>query len=32
MVTHDLHAARSARRLIHLEKGELGDPAPEQGG
>ena len=24
MVTHDLQAARSARRLIHLEKGELG--------
>ena len=23
MVTHDAHAARSARRLIHLEKGEL---------
>jgi len=25
MVTHDLHAARFARRVIHLEKGELGD-------
>ena len=24
MVTHDLQAAKSARRLIHLEKGELG--------
>jgi putative ABC transport system ATP-binding protein len=23
MVTHDAHAARSARRIIHLEKGEL---------
>ncbi|MCC6533477.1 MAG: ABC transporter ATP-binding protein [Burkholderiales bacterium] len=23
MVTHDVHAARSARRLVHLEKGEL---------
>ena len=23
MVTHDVHAARSARRIIHLEKGEL---------
>ena len=29
MVTHDLLAARSARRLIHLEKGELGIEAPE---
>ena len=25
MVTHDAHAAKSARRLIHLEKGELID-------
>ena len=31
MVTHDLHAARSARRVIHLEKGELGDRALEPG-
>jgi putative ABC transport system ATP-binding protein len=23
MVTHDAHAARRARRLIHLDKGEL---------
>jgi len=31
MVTHDLHAARSARRVIQLEKGELGDRALEPG-
>ncbi len=28
MVTHDAHAAQAARRLVHLEKGELiGEPA-----
>jgi putative ABC transport system ATP-binding protein len=28
MVTHDAHAAEAARRMVHLEKGELiGDPA-----
>jgi ABC-type lipoprotein export system ATPase subunit len=23
MVTHDAHAAEAARRIVHLEKGEL---------
>jgi len=31
MVTHDMQAARSARRLIHLEKGELGAQMLEPG-
>ena len=31
MVTHDMQAAKSARRLIQLEKGELGAPAAEPG-
>jgi len=31
MVTHDMQAAKSARRLIQLEKGELGAPASEPG-
>jgi putative ABC transport system ATP-binding protein len=25
MVTHDAHAAEAARRMVHLEKGELID-------
>jgi putative ABC transport system ATP-binding protein len=25
MVTHDAHAAEAARRMVHLEKGELLD-------
>jgi putative ABC transport system ATP-binding protein len=31
MVTHDSQAARSARRLIHLDKGELGAEPPAPG-
>ena len=31
MVTHDLQAAKAARRVIHLEKGELGTQALEPG-
>jgi putative ABC transport system ATP-binding protein len=27
MVTHDVHAAQQARKLVHLEKGELLDAA-----
>ncbi len=27
MVTHDAHAAQAAKRLVHLEKGELIDAA-----
>jgi ABC-type lipoprotein export system ATPase subunit len=27
-VTHDAHAAQAARRVIHLEKGELIDNDP----
>jgi putative ABC transport system ATP-binding protein len=30
MVTHDAHAARQARTIIHLEKGELLAPQPTQ--
>ena len=32
MVTHDLQATKSARRVIHLEKGELGDEAQDASG
>jgi len=33
MVTHDWHAVESARRVVHLEKGELVDaPAPHAAG
>ena len=32
LVTHDLQAAKSARRVIHLEKGELRDEAPDASG
>ena len=28
MVTHDPHAAERAQRIVHLDKGRLGDAAP----